>query len=339
MGYTSPCSDFKTTMANGMFQPIHCGLYFTQEHIQQARDQQESEPFRAAWAMLHQRRQVDLLALAQWQGLLYRFDDDAEAGARAVRILQQDDLMPSNPSNHIELVAAALTQAQCFEMVRDHPAFTDSGEWMQQFRGVVSEFNQSSGDWLYSEQVWLNALNLAAGIVLEDESLFAQAVEIFRNIIRHDVHPEGYIRKAAQGQRHESLMRMLLAAQGLILTAEMATHTGEDLWAFNERRVSALTPMPYLLYYYYYPEKWRWDAEIEGDAVPEEGESHIEIEAAQALYKRHAGMWEMAQRQSWSKDRQMLLDSIRPVYDLWGGGLVTLTHGSAEQKRRRFGLF
>jgi hypothetical protein len=289
--------------------------------------------------VLRQRRQVDLLPLVQWQGLLYRFDDDADAGVRAVRILQQDDLMPANPANGLELAAAALTQAQCFEMVRDHPEFTRSSEWMQHFRAIVEDLNRAGADWLYSEQVWLNALNLAAGIVLEDEHLFAQAVDVFKEIIRHDVHPDGYIRKAMQGQKHESLMRMLLTAQALLLTAEMASHAGEDLWAFNERRVSALTPMPYLLYYYYYPEKWRWDAEIEDDSVPEEGESRIEIEAAQALYKRHAGMWEIAQRQSWSKDRQVLLDEIRPVYDLWGGGLVTLTHGTADQKRKRFGLF
>lgn len=322
-----------------MFQPNHCGLYFTSEHIQQARDHRDAEPFRSAWNVLRQRRQVELLALVQWQGLLYRLDDDAEAGARAVRILQQDDLMPSNPANNIERVAAALTQAQGFEQVRDHPAFADAGDWMQRFRALVDDLNRVAGDWLYSEQVWVNALNLAAGIVLEDEQRFIQAAEVFKGLIRHDVHPEGYIRKAAQGQPHESLMQMLLAAQALILTAEMATHAGEDLWAFNERRVSALTPAPYLLYYYYYPEKWRWDAETEGDAVPEEGESRIEPEAAQALYKRHAGMWEMAQKQSWSKDRQMLLDDIRPVYDLWGGGLVTLTHATPEPKRKRFGLF
>lgn len=322
-----------------MFQPVHCGLYFIDEHIQRAHDQRQMEPFRAAWAALRQRRQVDLLSLAQWQGLLYRFDDDAEAGSRAVRILQQDDLMPSSPSNNLEVVAAALTQAQCFEMVRNHPDFTQPGEWMQRFGGIVGELNRASGDWFFTERVWLNALNLAASIVLEAESPFRQAVEIFKDIIRHDVHPEGYIRKAAQGQKHESLMRMLLTAQAVILTAEMATHAGVDLWAFNERRVSALTPTPYLLYYFYYPEKWRWDAEAEADLVPEEGESRIEIEAAQALYKRHAGLWEMAQRQNWSKDRQMLLDEIRPVYDLWGGGLVTLTHGTAEPRRKRFGLF
>jgi hypothetical protein len=322
-----------------MFQPVHGGLYFTDEHIRQAREQRNTEPFRTAWAALHQRRQVDLLALAQWQGLLYRFDDDAEAGARAVGILQQDDLMPSNPASNIERVAAALAQAQCFEMVRNHPEFTQSAGWMQQFAAIVEHLNRAADDWLYTEQVWLNALNLAAGIVLEEEALFVPAADMFREIIRYDIHPEGYIRKAAQGQPRESLMRMLLAAQALILMAEMASHAGEDLWAFNERRVSALTPMPYLLYYYYYPEKWRWDAEAEADGVPEEGESRIEIEAAQALYKRHAGMWEMAQRQSWSKDRQVLLDEIRPVYDLWGGGLVTLTHGAPEQRRKRFGLF
>jgi hypothetical protein len=322
-----------------MFQPLHCGLYFTDEHIRQARDQRDTEPFRGAWAVLRQRRQVDLLNLAQWQGLLYRIEDDAGAGARAASILQQDDLTPSNPANAVEVVAAALVQAQSFEMVRDHPAFERSGVWMQRFASLVDDLNRAADDWLYSEHLWLNALNLAAGIVLEDEERFVRAAETFKEVIRYDIHPEGYIRKAAQGLPHESLKRMLLAAQALILTAEMAAHAGENLWAFNERRVSALTPTPYLLYYYYYPEKWRWDAEAEADAVPEEGESRIEIEAAQALYKRHAGLWEMAQRQSWSKDRQMLLDEIRPVYDLWGGGLLTLTHGTIEQKRKRFGLF
>ena len=63
------------------------------------------------------------------------------------------------------------------------------------------------------------------------------------------------------------------------------------------------------------------------------------LENAQALYRRHSGLWEMAQHRHWSQDRQMLLNEIRPVYDLWGGGLVSLTHGTVEPRRKRFGLF
>lgn len=328
-----------TPMEIRMFQPVHFGLYFTESHVRNARSLQGTEPFRAAWALLHQRKPLDLLGLAQWHGLLYRFDDDEEAGARTVGILQQDDLTPAHPSSRLETIAAALTQAQCFELVRDHPAAFDRQGWLERFALTVDALNQDGSDWLHVEQLWLNALNLAASIVLEQEAPFWQAVDAFKDVIRRDVHPDGYIRRSAPGPAGESLVRMLLSAQALILTAEMALHAGEDLWAFTERGVSALTPTPYLLYYYYYPEKWRWDAEIEGDAVPDEGDSHLEIEAVQALYKRHAGLWEMAQHRNWSKDRQILLDEIRPVQDQWGGGLVTLSHGVIAPKRKRFGLF
>jgi hypothetical protein len=223
-------------------------------------------------------------------------------------------------------------------MVRDHPAFTRSADWLHRFAGEVDRLGQQ-GDGLQVDRLWLNALNIAASVVLEQEAPFMQAVEVFKHTIRHDVHPEGYLRLAAQGPRGESLMRMLLSAQALILTAEIGLHAGEDLWAFNERGVSALTPTPYLLYYYYYPEKWRWDAESESDQIPEMGRFSLEPEAVQALYRRHAGLWEMAQHHAWSKDRQVLLHELRPVYDLWGGGLVTLTHGTGDAQRKRFGLF
>jgi hypothetical protein len=332
------CSD----EGDAMFGPQHCGLFFAESHIQQARDQRDLDPFASVWARLRQHKPLDLLSLAQWQGLRYRFDESAEAGERAARILQHDDLMPAHPVSRIEALAAAITQAQVFEMVRDHPAFDRSLDWMQGYAALVDELNRSAGDELYVEQLWMNLLNLVTAILLEQEEAFYQAVDAFKGVIRHDVHPDGYIRRATQGPQGESLMRMLLAAQALILTAEAASHAGEDLWTFNERRVSALTPMPYLLYYYYYPEKWRWDAETEGGAIPdapEVGHTALEIDSVQALYRRHGGIWEMAQRQTWSQDRQVLLDEIRPVHDVWSGGLVTLTHGTTVPKRKRFGLF
>lgn len=322
-----------------MFNPVHYGLYFTEAHIRQAQAQRDIEPFRSAWALLRQRRQPELLPLAQSLGLLYRFEEDSESGERAVQILQQDNLTPSHNASYIEAAAVTMTQAQCFEMVRDHPVFTQQRAWMEDFEGRVSTLNQPGRDLLYVEQLWQNALNLVAAVVLEQEAAFEQAADVFKEAVRHDVHPEGYIRKAAQGQRGETLLWMLLATQALILTAEAATHAGENLWAFNERGVSALTPIPYLLYYYYYPEKWRWDSEAKGEDVPEEGQSVLETEGVRALYQRHGGFWEMAQHQHWSEDLEALLNDIRPVHDLWGGGLVTLTHGTPAPRRKRFGLF
>ena len=319
-----------------MFQPTHCGLYFSTDAIQRARAQQHTEPLAAAWTVLRQRMPLDFLEIAQWSGLLFRFTDDIETGARAVDILQQSAAWQA--SSTVEQIASLMSWAQCFEMVRDHPQFSQSGAWLERFAGAVTAANAASGS-QYVEQVWLNALNMVASVVLEDATLFAAAVATFKETIRDDVHPDGYIRRAAAGEKGMSLYRMLLAAQALILTAEVATHAEEDLWAFNARGVSALTPTPYLLYYYYYPEKWRWDADIEGDEVPEEGDSLLSVADVQTLYKRHGGLWELAQWHSFSPDRQLLLHDLRPVIDVWSGGLVTLTHGVAEPKKRRFGLF
>ena len=324
-----------------MFNPQHYGLTFTPTHVKNARDQRDKEPFRSAWALLGQRKQLDLLELAQWCGLNYRFNDDLDSGERAVNILNQDDLTPPSEPGVIEMSAALMVQAQCFELVRDHPAWktNDQQAWSAQFSEAVNQSNQPQVDLLYVDSVWLNALMLVAGIVLEDETLFYHAVQVFQDVINQDIHPEGYIRKAAQGEPGTSLNRMLLTTQALILTAEAATHAGENLWTYNVRGVSALTPTPYLLYYYYYPEKWRWDADLEADEIPETDTSGLDIESTQALYRRHGGLWEMAQHQNFSKDREMLLNDLRPVYDVWGGGLVTLTHGSAAHKSRRFGVF
>jgi hypothetical protein len=223
-------------------------------------------------------------------------------------------------------------------MVRDHPAFDDRQNWLERFVRVVDSVN-ALPDMSFVEQVWLNALNMAVSILLEDVARFDLAAAQFKAFIQHDVHPDGYIRRAAAGEKGMSLHRMLLASQALILSAEMASHVGEDLWAFNVRGVSALTSTPYLLYYYYFPEKWRWDTDSDGVEVPEEGQSLLSVDDVQALYKRHGGLWEMAQQRSFSKDRETLLNDLRPVVDVWGGGLVTLTHGKLEPKKRRFGLF
>ncbi len=192
----------------------------------------------------------------------------------------------------------------------------------------------------YVEALWRNTLRLIGGIVLEDEARFSQAVEGFSEAVRHDLHPDGYVRKAAvDGDPALSLHRMLLAVQALILCAEAASHAGQDLWALSQRGVSVLTPLPYLLYYYYYPEKWRWDVEVEVEGVPEAGLASLDPQAVQGFYRQHAGLWEMAQHHSLSPDRQRLLDELRPIFDLWGGGLVTLSHGAEPVRHRRFGLF
>ncbi len=311
----------------------HYGLYFTEEHVRQAQQSRTAEPYAAAWALLDTYSPPDDVARAQHGGLRYRFVDDLQAGEAALDALYQA-ITPTagQPQTTLTEAATLMILAQSFEMLRDHPARHDQSVWLEAFTTRLYAAQRPLADLPFVDHVWLNTLNLVSSIVLEQEDMFQQAVGVFRQIIDHDIHPEGYILKtvelpetAPHGDGH-GLSRMLLSAQALILAAEAASHVGTDLWEYHNRGVSALTPLPYLLYYYYYPEKWRWDEELES-------------EPAEALYRQHAGMWDMAQRRAVSRDRTMLLDELRPIYDVWGGGLTTLTHGGSAEMRKRRGWF
>lgn len=298
----------------------HFGLYFTAEHADNARKNASIEPFFTGWTRLREFHPLDLLTLAQLNGLRYRLENSDQAGVRAIELLPQIKL---EPPQAINAIASTVTLAQCVEMVRDHPQFDPA--ILDTFAARVEQLLQTPLTAHY-EQVWLNLLTLVAGIVLERDDLFAHAVGFYQETIRNEVHPEGYIVPDVQTKDTTSaLYRMLLSSQALILTAEAAIHAGENLWAFEHRSVSAMTPTPYLLYYYYYPEKWRWDAGLQSEDV-------------KALYRQHAGLWDIAQRRAPSRDRKILLDELRPIYDTWGGGLTTLTHGGEVAPKRR-GLF
>ncbi len=299
---------------------LHFGLYFTVEHADLARKNASVEPLASAWTRLREFHPLDLLTLTQVQGLRYRLEDNLQAGTRALELLPQITI---DTTTIINVIAGTVTLAQCIELVRAHPQF--DAAILNDFAGRVEALKQTSPA-VHYERVWLNLLTLVAGIVLERDNWFGEAVETYKDTIRNEVHPEGYIAQDVQYKdTTSSLYRMLLSTQALILTAEAATHAGENLWEFQHRAVSALTPTPYLLYYYYYPEKWRWDAGLQSEDV-------------KALYRHHAGFWELAQRRAPSRDRKILLDELRPVYDTWGGGLTTLTHGGEAAPKRR-GLF
>ncbi len=324
-----------------MFEPRHYGLYFSEAQGQRAREQRDAEPLRSAWDALRRRRPTTQLLQAQQDALLYRLAGDEAAGARALRSLQAAEQEAANGVGQLAQIVALLTQAQCHELLHDHPAFTARAAWLRSYAERVRVRLNADAELLHVEHMWLNALRLASAIVLEDEGRFTRACDLFRDCVQHDLHFDGFIRAAAQGKRGGSLGRMLLTAQALALCAEAATLAGEPLWHFDDRGVSALTPMPYLLYYYWYPEKWRWDGDSEGDKVPQEGDSAPRAEEARELYRRHAGLWELAQAHSPSRDVQLLLDELRPVFDEWGGGPLTLTHAGVRKAsgrgRRLFG--
>lgn len=297
-----------------MVVPSHCGLYFTNEHIQQARQAREREPFKTAWAFLLEQEQTEALSAAQWNALRYRFTDDLPAGEQAVRLLLDLDMGMKTGSN-LDSLASAMVLAQMFEMLRDHPAFEagEQAQWLDAFAALVTDLNNAVPLVTYLESLWLGALNTAAGIVLEREEWFEAGAEVYRQTVRDDIRPEGYLPRAVEGNDGGSLYRQLLAVKALVLMAEMASHAGLDLWNYASRGVSVMTACAYLFFYYYYPEKWRWEAISELDT--------------RLLFREHGGFLEMVNRRARPGDVKLMLDDLRPIYDASGGGLTTLSHG------------
>ena len=296
----------------------HCGLYFTSEHIQQARQARDREPFKGAWALLESDPPHASFAL-QWDGLRYRFGDDQSAGETAARTLLALGAGAQDAS-YIEQVESLLALVQVFEMIRDHAAFAagEQAQWLDHFGERVIDLNRA-GDVLHPvETLWLGTLNLAAGVVLEREDWVEAGINVYQRTVRDEIRPEGYLPKAVSGQDGGSLYRDLIAVEALVLSAEIASHLGIDLWNFASRGVSVMTACAYLFFYYYYPGKWRWD-------------NLSESESPQA-FREHGSFLEMVYRRARPADVKLILEDLRPLYDV-AGGLTTLTHGTAASRR------
>jgi hypothetical protein len=303
----------------------HFGLYFTAEHVQNARKNREREPFTAAWAFLgEQNVQPGTLAAIQWNGLRYRFDDDSQAGEQAVIDLQTGIGLDVDGSlSDFDALASAITLAQCFELVHDHPFWTPESQtaWSGRFAGLGDFLNRQPETITLVERIWGGLLNVALGIVLEDEVRLQAGVDVYRQVIDNDIRPEGFLPLAVEGSDGGSLWRQMLAVGGLVLTAEAAAHVGLDLWSYTLRGISVVTAASYLIYYYYYPDQWRWDTLAEANT--------------KQLFKEHGAFLEMVNHHARPKDIKLLFDELRPLYNLTGGGLTTLSHALSARR----GLF
>jgi hypothetical protein len=307
------------------FAPRHYGLYFTETHVEQARRGRDRAPYQAAWQLLSSREPKGIVASAQWNALLYRFSSNQEAGQRALALLTgENSLHFDTQTRYLDRLAMTLTWAQCFEMLRDHPMFAREAQaaWLGHFSDVVAHLNRTVTTGF--RNLWLNAVNLAGGIVLEREALFQTSVEAYRRAVREDIHPEGYIRGAVEAGDGLGFYRQMRSVQALVLMAEAAQHAGVDLWSYAVRGVSVMTAATYVMYYHFRPDKWRWDEGLE-EVIP-------------PFFRKQAGFMEMVnRRENRPGDLQAALDDLRPIYDVYGGGLTTLTHGVAVGKRRWFG--
>ncbi len=291
---------------------LHCGLYFTPDHIKDTLKNREREPLKAAWDALHATVENPWMA-ALLNALRWRFAQDEAAGDSVVQGLAEALFAGERLGNGSERVSALLTLAQIAELVRDHPHLGPAqwSDWSRAFAAQVESAQAEAGAAL-DERLALSRLILISGIVLEHNAWFDAGVATFHQIIQEEVRPAGYLESAVVVKDGGTFARQFRATRSLVLMAEAAASAGVDLWSYESRGISVTTAATYLIYYYYYPEKWKWEA--------------LTPEVSQPLYATEGGFLEMFYRRSRHKDMKLMLDELRPVFDLSGGGLTTLTH-------------
>ena len=297
-----------------------CGLFCTSAHLRLALENRAQEPIRGALGQLAEPSD-DRLAAAQRLALRWRLlgeVSDADA-ALIERVEPADFAMPGAP--HSTQCRRLLGWLSVLEMLCGQPAAdARQGVWRGAWQAQRQRLGSSADDWL--AVLWRAALDMGAGIVFESADDFQAAGAVYREAVATGIHPDGFFRgivdalDAAQGYR-----RQVAATGALVLMAEMAGHGGVDLWAYDSRGLTVMTAVTYLFYYYFYPEKWKWQAGLTAAATA-------------AVMRREGAFIEMVNRRQRLEAGDALFAELRPMFGA-AGGLTTLTHGIAPAPKKR----
>jgi len=304
-----------------MFQPTHYALYYSAEQAANAQKNAKRAPFKSAFEKLQRITPLDLSEAAVVYSQQWRITEDKAAAQKAAALLP--DLLNAPLNDNVQRSAAAFVALiQAFESLRGEvlPA-ADTVRITDALRDRIHAINQQPpAD--YAAEAWRALANTAAGVALVDEGLFARGTDAYRAAINDDIHPDGYLPKVVE--KPNGYFDTLLSVQALTLNAQAARHAGVDLWHYNNRGVSIVTAALYPLYYYFYPEKWKW------------GEP-LTLEEVQPHFAAHGAYLEMLNLHIGrpTKAIDLILNDQRPLFDTFGGGMTTLTH--APMLRR--GLF
>ena len=296
------------------FRPNHFGLYFDKAQLEHAQKNRTGKPLKLAWENLSQYQPVDELETLFLQGLNYRLGKNPDIEQLAMPIVTPSD-------NEYQNLMNSLAIAQVYELLREHPSFTDHEPWQTFFSEHIQEAVDDSDS---LNQVWYSASCLGIGVVLEDESLFETGVNIIQDIVSTDIHPDGYIRSVVESENEQTFFHQVLYTKALALAAEIAFHAGNNLWQYEVRGVSITTAIAYLIYYYFYPEKWRWG-----------GTTEITLDETESIFKEHGAFMEIVYYRTRPRGIEEILKVQRPMVDFYGGGFITLTHGNIPRR----GLF
>lgn len=266
------------------------------------------------------RRVLNAHEQALLDAFAWRYADDAAAGANAVAVLQTGFGFTQHTAPLAE-VQELVSAAQMMSLVQDHPAFVPfANEWRSAFHEHVAALlavEPSQVDLL----AWKNLLAIVAGIVLHDETLFRHGTDGVQAMI-HTIHPEGYIAQSVQSADIATFERVMTIVSALVLSAEAATRAGVALWDYENRGVSIMTTVAYIVYYYYYPEKWKWA-------------TGITAEMAKEAFITHGAFLEIAEQHTSLPGSALILGELRPMFSLADGGATTLSHAGAPIPPRR----
>ncbi len=310
-------------------QYTHYGLIFTAQDVTNAQTHRAQAPYAGAWAQFESLSTDTHTLSIPYQHSLYnalrwRLLNDVEAGARALESLPMVWEYLCFVPNPIDVwVLGRFGAIQTYECLRDHPAYEP--KLHDPFKEMVYEWIREG---FPTEQVtvknaWWALVKMAAGVAFEDSELIeTTAIEICGLI--DTIHPAGYIPSVIQTKPDDTanFRYTVSTIHALTLAAEVALHVGIDLWAHQKRTVSLMTTAFYPLYYYYYPEKWKW---AEG----------LTFEMAQGAIRQARGYLEIVNRRRPNVHAvNMILKELRPVINVSGGGALTLTHNPAPPPKR-----
>lgn len=296
-------------------------LLFSESDLRLARDKREREPVRGALPWLDSQPE-DALALAQLLALRFLFYADADAGKRAVELSRAQEFGACE-NDDIAAIQRRFGWLQVISQLRDQPDFADS---YRAFAGAAAQqLNGDEGDLLRA--LWLAVVAMAAGILLEDDKQFQSAVSVYRRAVDQHIHPEGFFKGLVDVEGARGTYQAQFAATGaLALMSEMAGQAGEDLWSYNNRAVSVNTAATYTFYYYFFPERWRW-------------EGGLTRERTMAIMRREGAYFELAHRRNPLRGAEELFAEQRPLFSAAAGGLTSLTHGLKPPAKKRWRLF
>lgn len=296
------------------------GLWHSEADLRRARNNMEREPIRSALARLNN-EDADPLARAQKAALRGQLHRAPEAGYCAADILNNTDFTVGARLD-LEGVKRALSWLAVAAMLRDHPAWEAS--WRDQIADGLSGVSET-GEALSA--LWLAALTMAAGVLLGSDEHIERGAAAYRRAVARQIHPEGYFRGITDIADGQQLYEAQVSATGaLVSLAEMAGQVGLDLWSYDSRAVSVSTAATYTHFYYFFPEKWRWEA-------------GLTRERTQAIMRREGAFMELVNRRAPPQGIEQFLAEQRPLFCAWGGGMTTLTHGLAPEKKRRWRLW